>query len=237
MLNVKERFFADRASLQRALLANTEFQIEKSIQQHGNASLMLSGGSTPKPLYQSLAASKLHWSRISIGMVDERWVDENHEASNEQFIRLNLLNRVNQPARFCRMKTQHATPFDAVSTVERHYTEIKSPYTLTVLGMGTDGHTASLFPHAKGLDYAINHAYSNCAAIEAIPSEVTGDFTQRMTLTLNAIKNSQLIKLVITGQEKYEVYRKALQGNDVFEMPIRSVLKQNQSPVVVYWAP
>ena len=102
--------------------------------------------------------------------------------------------------------------------------------------MGNDGHTASLFPHAKGLDSAINDRDSICAAITANKSEVTGEHIDRMTLTLNGIKKSRVIKLLLTGEDKLETYKQALAGTDIDSMPIRAVLQQKETPVIVYWA-
>ena len=236
MGNITERFFKSRDALQKSLLYNTEYQLEKAIQQNGTASLMLSGGSTPKPLYQSLAQSKIAWNRITLGMVDERWVSPEDDASNERFIRLNLLNHLpDRPEFFC-MKNDESDPFTAHKAISEQYKKMNAPFDLTILGMGNDGHTASLFPGAKGLSNALSNQEDLCVAIDAQASEVTGQYTQRMTLTLNAIKRSRLIKLLITGKDKLATYQDALQGNDVESMPIRAILHQNDTPVVVYWA-
>lgn len=237
MGNIQHRFFGSRESLQHSLLENTKYQLEKAIQSNGDASFMVSGGSTPQTLYQSLSSSVLPWGRITVGMVDERWVDVDSNASNEKFIRINLLNDRAAGSRFVNMKTEQLNAKQAEQQVNQTYNHLSKPFDLTILGMGNDGHTASLFPYADGIEEALHNKHKLCSAISAKPSEVTGEFTERMTLTAHAINRSRLIKLLITGREKLETYNKALAGDDVIEMPIRAILNQNQTPVAVYWAP
>jgi len=236
MKNITERFFDNREQMQRSLLANTEYQLEKAIQANGCATMMLSGGSTPKPLYQALAKSPIAWNQVTLGMVDERWVSPNDQASNERFIRINLLNDLPKSPNFLEMKVHKEDHFQAASLVDQKYRTMNLPLDITILGMGNDGHTASLFPYAEGLESALKDKESLCAAITANKSEVTGEHVDRMTLTLNGIKKSRVIKLLLTGQEKLETYREALAGTDVMSMPIRAVLHQKETPVIVYWA-
>ncbi|TQV88933.1 6-phosphogluconolactonase [Aliikangiella coralliicola] len=237
MTKLIERFFDDQQTMQKSLLANTEYQLEKAIQQRSEATLMVSGGSTPKPLYQSLSNTNVAWNKVTVAMVDERWVAEDSEASNERFIRLNLLRNRARNSRLVKMKLPKEQATLAEEVVNRQYQAIKAPYDVTILGMGNDGHTASLFPDAQGIEEALTSKERLCSAINAKASDVTGEFTERMTLTLNAISNSRLIKLLITGQDKLNTYKKAIAGQDIFEMPIRAVLQQSQTPVIVYWAP
>ena len=237
MDNIRHRFFESKEQLNHSLFENTKYQLEKAVQHNGRASLMVSGGSTPKSLYQALSSTELAWNRITIGMVDERWVDQNSSASNEKFIRINLLNDKAAQSRFIKMKTAQQNAMQAEESVDQSYKDMNSPFDLTVLGMGNDGHTASLFPYADGIEEALNNEDRLCRAIFAKRSEVTGEFTERMTLTASAINRSRLIKLLITGKDKLETYNRALAGDDVMEMPIRAILNQKQTPVVVYWAP
>jgi 6-phosphogluconolactonase len=106
---------------------------------------------------------------------------------------------------------------------------------VVVLGMGDDGHTASLFPHAAGLATALDITKTNLVrAVHAENAPTTG---ARMSLTLRAILDSQLIVLLIRGEAKRDAYRKAAAGADVLAAPVRAVLNQTRAPVRVYWSP
>ncbi|MCW8877811.1 MAG: 6-phosphogluconolactonase [Kangiellaceae bacterium] len=237
MNNIQHRFFRSREALHHSLLENTKYQLEKAIQSNGEASFMVSGGSTPKALYQSLATSEIAWHQITVGMVDERWVDRHSEASNEKFIRINLLNNKAAKSRFVNMKIENQCVQQAEFNVNQNYSQLNKPFDLTILGMGNDGHTASLFPYADGIEEALKNESKLCSAISAKRSKVTGEFTERMTLTAPAINRSRLIKLLITGKDKLDTYNRALAGDDIIEMPVRAILNQKQTPIVVYWAP
>jgi 6-phosphogluconolactonase len=134
------------------------------------------------------------------------------------------------------MKTADAMPQTAVAQINERYSSLVTPFALTLLGMGPDGHTASLFPDAEGLTEALAPNAPMCAAIRAVQSDVTGPLVDRMTLTLSAILNSQRVILLITGEEKLAVYQRAKTASDIQAQPVAAVLQQAQVPVDVYWA-
>ena len=110
------------------------------------------------------------------------------------------------------------------------------PFDVTLLGMGNDGHTASMFPGCEGLDAALDtHSPLLVRGIRPANISQTGE---RMSLTLRAILDSRLVIILVRGDEKLETYRKAhAGGDDVHAMPVRAVLQQSVTPVQVYWAP
>ncbi|MBB3059320.1 6-phosphogluconolactonase [Microbulbifer rhizosphaerae] len=235
---VEEKFYPDRERLVLALANDCASALQLGIKERGQAAFLVSGGSTPKPVYQALSKRPLPWPQITVALVDERWVNKTASGSNHAFIEDNLLQNNASGAPFLGMKTPHATAAEGEADCQQAYGELPRPFDVCVLGMGSDGHTASLFPHARGLQEALDPQSNQlCRAITAQQSEVTGSHTERMTLTLAAILQARDIKLLITGEEKLRVYREALLGSDELEMPVRSILKQGLKSVTVYWAP
>ena len=235
---VTELFFENRQDMVAALETECVTALNQAIEERGEATFMVSGGSTPEPLYKSLSNVDLDWESVYIALVDERWVDFEHDKSNEAFTVKHLIQNKAAAANLVGMKNTADTAQEGLADCEAAYQQLAQPFDITILGMGNDGHTASLFPHANGLDAALNPESSElCAAIIAHQSEVTGAITERMTLSLAGLLQSKTLVLLITGQEKLDVLRKAQAGTDVAEMPIRAVLQQDRVPVVVYWAP
>ena len=233
---VNEHLFEDRDALIEALRGDIVARLGEALGQQGRATLLLSGGSTPAPLYRALSAEPLDWSGIDVALVDERWVETDDPASNERLLRETLLHDRAAAARFTGMKNNHPTPFTGEAECNQAYAALRTPFDLALLGMGPDGHTASLFPGAKGLEAALDRKLF-CAAIRAIPSAVTGDHVERMTMTPWGLLQSRCLLLLITGEEKLQVYRKALQEGMNSLLPVGVLLDQLQAPVEVYWAP
>lgn len=236
---VKEFLFEDRTALLTALTESCRTRLAKALDTRGTATLMVSGGSTPAPLYEALSRSDLDWGKINVALVDERWVDQDHSASNEALIYRSLLINNAKQANFTGMKTRAASAAEGCAETEAHYRSLPQPFTLSILGMGNDGHTASLFPHAQGLTQALAlETEQLTAAIIAQQSEVTGSNTERLTLTLNGLLHSERLILLLTGAHKLTVFRTAMSSDGAVEnMPVRAILRQNKVPVELYWAP
>ena len=234
-MTLQQHDFESRDALCEALAGRIIDDLVDALARRDRASLLLSGGSTPTPLYRALSGAALDWSRVDVALVDERWVDPGHAASNERLLRETLLTGAADAASLIGMKTAHAHACDGLQSCNEHYASLPWPATLCLLGMGPDGHTASLFPHAHGLDAAFA-AHQHCAPIEAIPSAVTGDLVERMTLTPWSILQSERLVLMITGEEKRAVLERALEVEDSRDMPIAHILRKASS-LEVYWAP
>ncbi len=238
---VKEQLFEDRASLFSTLAAQCQEQLAHAITKQGQATLMVSGGSTPSPLFERLSQSDLAWDKIHLALVDERWVDRTESASNEALIAKTLLTNRATAAPFTGMKTTATSAAEGQAETEALYQTLPKPFTVTLLGMGSDGHTASLFPHAEGLSKALSEDNSALtAAITAQQSDVTGPNTERLTLTLTGLLQSERLIVLLTGDDKLAVFREAmsdLSDSAVNAMPIRALLRQKSVPVELYWAP
>ncbi|MFT5162090.1 MAG: 6-phosphogluconolactonase [Alteromonadaceae bacterium] len=239
---VTEHFYPSQAEMLEALTAYCQQALDQACADNNEASFLVSGGSSPAPLYQRLAKLDLPWQKISVALVDERWVDKDHEASNHAFIEKTLLQDKAAACRFIPMKTAAASAQAGLDEASANYHELPQPWDLTILGMGKDGHTASLFPDAQGLEQALKigenlETQATLAAITANPSEVTGDNLERITLSLAGLLQSRQLILLISGDEKLAVYRQAQTLADSHKMPVGAVLKQDKVPVHVFWAP
>ena len=231
-MSIIEHKYADRESMLEDL-----YQVFiKDLQQQSPATLLLSGGSTPGPLYRKLSDARLDWANINVALVDERWVGTDHAASNERLLRETLLTNHAAEANFVGMKNGHQSPFDGQAGCSARYASLPRPYSICLLGMGPDGHTASLFPGAEGLDAAVD-SKQFCAAIRAQQSEVTGNYVERMTMTPWSILQSRRLILLFTGDDKWRVYQQALQNGASSDLPVSLFVDQNVVPVDVFWAP
>jgi len=225
--------FPDRKNLVIDLAERIGEQLTAGIVDNGQASLAVSGGATPVELFEALSDLDIPWQDVVITLVDERWVEPTENDSNEHLVRNHLLKDKALAATFIGMKNSAATASAGEKECERKLHEVPRPFDVLILGMGGDGHTASLFPGAKKLSLATDMDLGQiCIGIAplTVPHE-------RMTLTLPAILDSRHIFLHITGQEKNDVLQKAQAEGPVEEMPIRYILRQQTTPVSVYWAP
>jgi 6-phosphogluconolactonase len=235
---IKEYLFEDRNQLFTELSKACLNHLQHSLIANGITSLLVSGGSTPAPLYEVLSKTNLDWERIHVALVDERWVDDNHQASNEALIRRSLLINNALKAPFTGMKNSAPSAKQGQAETESAYQKLPKPFSVTLLGMGSDGHTASLFPHAEGLEAALDEKNTQLtAAIIAKQTEVTGANTERLTLTITGLLHSERLILLITGDEKLAVLRQAMSDGPVEDMPIRALLRQTKVPFELYWAP
>jgi 6-phosphogluconolactonase len=227
--------FDDAAGLTGALADHIVARLSDGVRRHDAASFVASGGTTPGVLFDALATREAPWHRIVITTTDERWVSPDDDRSNEKLVRTHLIKNRAASAKLVPLMTRHASPAEAEAEVDRAVAAMPRPFDVTLLGMGTDGHIASLFPGAKELGAALDsHSPALVRAMTPPDFAKTG---ARMSLTLRAILASRLIVVLIRGEEKMNTYRLAMAGTDALEMPVRAVLHQTAVPVEVYWSP
>jgi 6-phosphogluconolactonase len=161
---------------------------------------------------------------VTITLSDDREVPPTSPYSNAKLVRETLLKGVAACARFMPLQ---AGPIDPAML----------PFDIVMLGVGEDGHIASLFPGAAGLAEALDlGAVAQCVVITPIPLPVEAPYP-RLTLALSAILSSRWIMLLLAGETKKHVFETACEGGDAALMPVRGVLHQNQVPLTVCWAP
>lgn len=227
------RKFADMDALSRALADQLAANLKDAIAARGLASLVVSGGKSPLRLFQLLGAEDLDWSRVCVALADERWVDPTDAGSNEKLVRDVLLKGPAAAARFQGLKNGAPTPdMGAVSAWET-FARVPRPFDGVVLGMGDDGHTASLFPGSPNLASALNP--SAAAGCVGMRSPVAPQ--PRLSLNLSALLDCRRILVLISGADKWRTYLAASAEGPVQDMPVRAVLRQTRTPVDVLWAP
>lgn len=225
--------FSSSGPLIEALAQRVAELLAAGVAGRGQAVLAVSGGSTPVPLFQRLAKIELEWDKVTIFLVDERWVDVSSPDSNENLVRRHLLQNKAAAACFVGMKNEAATAGGGEAACEQRLNEIPHPYDCLILGMGNDGHTASLFPGAANLAAAV--ALDSGRSCMAIRPPVAPH--ERMTLTLPAILASRQLILHLQGDEKKKVLARAQEEGAAEAMPIRYILRQKTTPMAVYWSP
>jgi 6-phosphogluconolactonase len=206
------------------------------VEERSEARLVVSGGSTPLPFFERLRRRRLPWERVTITLADERWVPTDHPDSNERMVRETLLRDHAVAARWVGLKTDHEDPEAACAECADRIAPL-TPFDVVLLGMGSDGHTASLFPGAPSLARGLDlQNEDRCIAVAAAPGR-----GPRMSLTLAALLDCRRLILHCTGQTKEEVLQRALaspsEAGDPSELPIRTVLYAPQKTVEIYWAP
>lgn len=213
------------------LTAHIVKELQQAINNKGHASIAVSGGKTPIPLFKLLSQQDLDWHNVFITLVDDRWVDDTDDASNEKLVLTYLLQNKAKLANFVGLKNSCDNPFDGAEITDKILNKIPMPFDVLILGMGEDGHTASLFPGAANLMAGLDMK-SGRKVVGMTPLTAQLD---RITLTLPTILDSQNIYLHLVGESKMQVLEQAEKGDDINQMPIRAILQQNKVNVIGFW--
>jgi 6-phosphogluconolactonase len=195
------------------------------------ASLVVSGGSTPGPCFDLLSAKKLDWFRVTVIPSDERWVACEHPDSNERLIRIRLLKGRAEGGKVLSLFRAGIEASQAPGLIEQDLDGLTRPFTATLLGMGEDGHFASLFPDFEDLQNALNPQ----GGTQCITVQTAGSPHLRISLTLSALLDSEHLVLLIFGEAKRIVFEAANAGGSSY--PVGSLLQNARSPLTVIWAP
>ncbi len=215
-----------------AVAADLAATLNQDIAQHGRTRLLLSGGTTPAPVYRALAELDVHWDRVEVSLADERWLSPQDRDSNAWLVREHLLKRA-EGAHFDPLVRIGKPLAECVYTANlqaRH----SQPASVVVLGMGNDGHTASLFPGSADLVRALESTLPY-AALDATGCPGANQWPLRITLTPNGLGLCRQRMLLLRGRQKLEVLQQALDSNDTLHYPILNAINLDGARLRVHY--
>jgi 6-phosphogluconolactonase len=231
-LTIDRRSFADKPTLAKELAEAVADRIRNAIATRGSAAIAVSGGSTPGKFFQVLGKTKdIEWDKVVVTLVDERWVDETSDRSNALLVNEKMLQGPAAVARFLPLYSGGDEPTDEqVAKTNASLSVLPVTFAAVILGMGSDGHTASFFPGGDTLDAALTEEGPTLSI------RAPGAGESRITFTLPRLLKTDGLYLHIEGQEKADVLEAALADGPVADMPVRAVLRSG-APLSVYWCP
>ncbi|NQZ21971.1 MAG: 6-phosphogluconolactonase [Colwellia sp.] len=224
--------FAQRADLDNALASKVADLLSVAISQNGSASIAVSGGSTPKGFFTALSNKDIDWQNVTITLADERWVEFDSKDSNTRLVHENLLQNNASAATFFHLRKESEFNQATLAKLNSDAKESLLPLDVLILGMGEDGHTASLFPCSEQISVALDINNSD-ALMKVVPQTAPHE---RITFTYAHLAASKNIILHLCGEGKKVVLEKALASDNQQEMPIRAFLQNPDINTQVYWA-
>ncbi len=210
----------------RAMVRDISAILRQGVAVTGRAGLAVSGGRSPLPLFEALSAADLPWKDVHVTLVDDRYVPHDHPDSNELLVRTHLLKNKASAATFTGLSGDGGSIEDAVAQANLQTGEI----TLALLGMGEDGHTASLFPEARQLARGLEPGLAD-RYIHVTPPSAPHE---RISMTLAALLQARHLMLAISGRKKRDVFEQASRQATP-AMPVSYVIAQKGAPFDVYW--
>lgn len=225
--------YQTREQLAEALAAGVGAVLGGGIAERGSAILAVSGGSTPARFFSRLSETDIDWSNVTVTLVDERFVPPDHPRSNFRLLNEALLrNRAAAATVVPLCDNATIALHEAAEAADRRIAAL-GPFDAAILGMGTDGHTASFFPQGDNLADALDpHCRRHVVSMHA-----PGAGEARLTLTLRHLLDAHFLALHIEGEQKKSVYEAALAPGPVEEMPVRALLRGAGQRLNVFWAP
>ncbi|MEZ5759438.1 MAG: 6-phosphogluconolactonase [Emcibacteraceae bacterium] len=231
MTKLSEYIFSSREELFQQLELDSLEKLREGILARGKASMLLSGGTTPGPLYERLSKRKFDWDKVWFSLTDERWVNTDHPESNEKLIRNTLIEKEAKKAHLIGLKTPDKDVWEGYKVTEQILKNLPFPSDVVLLGMGEDGHIASLFPGLEDTKTAMDLNNKNlCQAIIRENGEIP-----RISMTLSALLDTKHIFLLFFGAKKKEVFERARKIK-TSDLPVSCILHQESVPISLYFA-
>lgn len=223
--------FDGRDTLAAAFSDAVAKRLADAIAQRGTALLAVSGGTTPAKFLAALSNQPIAWDKVTVTLIDERFVPASSPRSNAGLVAANLLQNVAADAKFMPLYHEAASIEAAAPVADNALQALAWPLDVAVLGMGNDGHTASFFPDAVDLENLLDPVSKK----NVLPVHAESAGEPRLTLTMARIIEAGFVALHIEGAEKKETFEAAVTpGGD---KPINAVIAAAPRPVEVFWAP
>jgi 6-phosphogluconolactonase len=230
-----QQTYGSRDALAATLAAHLARILREAIAARRTASLVVPGGSTPVAVFDLLSRAELAWDRVTILPCDERWVAPDHPDSNEGLIRRHLIRGRAASAYVFSLYRPVPLPADALPDVARMLRGIPRPFDVVFLGMGEDGHVASLFPGRAATMPALSLDAGQDLMVLAEPAKGH----PRIGLSLRALTDTRHLFLAVPGEEKRVVLAQAMadieKGDD--RLPVTALLRQDRVPVEILTCP
>ena len=227
--NVTAHDFNAAAQLAEGLAKDVARRLNTAIAANGQATLVVSGGRSPVAFFQALIQQPLDWSKVLVTLADERWVPVEHADSNAGLLKRHLLTGKAAKARFLGLYRAAASLEAAALEADQALAELAGIDVL-VLGMGDDGHTASLFPGSPNLSEGLDPQ----GARRCLPMLAPSVPHQRLSMTRALLARAAFTALSVQGPGKLATLRAALATGDAQHMPIYAFV---QDPLDIYWCP
>ncbi len=224
--------YDDIGELADAVAGDVGFIIESALDARGQALIALPGGTTPGPIYEKLAKTKLDWKRVTIIPTDERIVAMTDPLSNAAMIAKIFLPK---GARVIPVISEKAPDYQSAGkAADARLQDFPWPPDLVWLGVGVDGHTASIFP-GPDLDEALNGPRAR-RMIGVMPDPLPAEApVARVTLTKAAIMEARTLMMVVTGKDKRKMLERALKDGALSSAPVGRVLADAEQAVDIHW--
>lgn len=221
--------FGSPDELAEALAKRIASALTLAIAERGQASLAVSGGRTPKRLFQALSCAPVEWEKVTVLLVDERFVPPEDARSNERLVRMHLLKDRASGATFVPLYRPRASVEEAALLADAAIAALPRPLDVAVLGMGPDGHTASFFPDAPNLE----ELYRNDEDRSVLPVRAPSADEPRLTLSLQLLGSTGLVLVHIESEERKSILLQALAEGT---LPIARFFAEAASAPQICWA-
>ncbi|TKB44834.1 6-phosphogluconolactonase [Thalassotalea mangrovi] len=227
-----KHIFASRPELDQAFAEQVAAQLQSLIEKNGKASIAFSGGSTPKGFFAALSVQDIAWDKVTVTLADERWVEYEDNNSNTRLLTENLLTNNAKVARLFSLKRDGALDADNLAKLNQDANDGLLPLDIVILGMGEDGHTASLFPCSAEIEQGLDQQAAP-GLLKVVPTSAP---FERISFNFSALIQASHLYLHLVGDNKMAVLDQAISSKDSMQMPIRAFLHHDVKTVDIFWA-